>query len=86
MILKPGYQRRLDQKMFESKVFADAAIGDLACIWQGRTKFMLDMFFEIQSVGKILTSIAILKLVEDGILYIDQPVREWINEFIQKDF
>ena len=94
-VLNRHIQGLIDEKLIWSgsnclwrngKVFADAAIGELACLWQGRTKFMPDTFFEIQSVGKILTAIAILKLAEDGILYIDQPVREWIDEFNQKDF
>lgn len=68
------------------KVFANAAIGDLAVEWQGRDKFLPDTLFEIQSVGKLFTAIAILKLMEDGILYLGQPVREWIAEFDVDDF
>ncbi len=63
------------------KVFANAAIGELAVEWQGRKKFLPDTLFEIQSIGKVFTAIAILKLMEDGILYLGQPVREWISEF-----
>lgn len=94
-LLNRHIQSLIDEKLIWSgsyclwrngKVFADAAIGELACPWQGRTKFMPDTFFEIQSVGKMITAIAILKLAEDGILYINQPVREWIDEFNQKDF
>lgn len=65
----------------QGKVFADAAIGSLACPWQGRTAFLPDTFFEIQSVGKVFTAIAILKLMEDGFLYLGQSVREWLPEF-----
>lgn len=68
------------------KVFANAAIGSLAVEWQGRDKFMPDTLFELQSVGKVFTAIAILKLMEDGILYLGQPVREWIAEFDVDDF
>lgn len=68
------------------KVFANAAIGSLAVEWQGRDKFLPDTLFELQSVGKVFTAIAILKLMEDGILYLGQPVREWIAEFDVDDF
>ncbi len=68
------------------KVFANAAIGDLACEWQGRDKFLPDTLFEIQSVGKVFTAIAILKLAEDGVLNLGQPVSEWIAEFDTEGF
>lgn len=65
----------------KGKVFANAAIGSLAVTWQGREFFLPDTLFELQSVGKVFTAIAILKLMEDGILYLGQPVREWLAEF-----
>ena len=68
------------------KVFADAAIGSLACPWMGNTVFRPDTLFEIQSVGKVITAIAILKLMEDGILYLAQPVKDWISEFDAEGF
>lgn len=68
------------------KVFADAALGNLACRWHERTKFMPDTFFEIQSITKVFTALAILKLAEDGILYLGQPVSEWIDEFSAEEF
>lgn len=68
------------------KVFANAAIGNLACNWMGNSKFWPDTLFEIQSVGKLITAIAVLKLMEDGFLYLDQPVKEWISEFDVEDF
>ena len=68
------------------KVFADAAIGTLACPWQGNHQFLPNTLFEIQSIGKLITAIAILKLMEDGILYLRQPVREWIPEFEEGDY
>lgn len=88
-------QSMIDQRMIWSgsyclwrhgKVFADTAIGNLACPWMGNTVFRPDTLFEIQSVGKVITAIAILKLMEDGILYLDQPVKEWISEFDGEDF
>ncbi|MBP5609616.1 MAG: beta-lactamase family protein, partial [Lachnospiraceae bacterium] len=68
------------------KVFADAAIGNIACEWMGNTEFMPDTLFEIQSVGKAITAIAVLKLLDDGLLYPDQPVAELIKEFDTGDF
>ena len=68
------------------KIFADAAIGNLAHEWQGRSRFMPDTFFEIQSVTKVFIAIAILKLAEDGMLYLGQPACEWIEEFKVKDY
>lgn len=94
-VLNRHIQSMIDEKLIWSgsyclwrhgKVFADNSVGELACPWQGRKKFMPDTFFEIQSVGKLITAIAVLKLAEDGILYLDQPVREWIDEFNQVDF
>lgn len=68
------------------RVFANAAIGNLAVEWQGRRRFLPDTLFELQSVGKVFTAVAILKLMEDGILYLGQPVREWIPEFDKDGF
>lgn len=68
------------------KIFADTAIGTLACSWMGNDLFRPDTLFEIQSVGKLITAIAVLKLMEDGILYLGQPVMEWIPEFAVPEF
>ncbi|MBR4083614.1 MAG: beta-lactamase family protein [Lachnospiraceae bacterium] len=68
------------------KVFADSAIGTLACEWQGNNAILPNTLFEIQSIGKMITAIAILKLMEDGVLYLGQPVKEWIPEFEEGDF
>lgn len=68
------------------KVFADAALGNIACTWQGRDKFMPDTFFELESVTKMMTAVAILKLAEDGMLYLQQPVYEWMDEFRREGF
>lgn len=95
LVLNHHIQRLIDEKIIVSgsyclwrrgKVFADAALGNLACEWQGREKFMPDTFFEIQSVTKVFIAIAILKLAEDGILYFDQPVYEWLDEFRKDGF
>lgn len=68
------------------KIFADAALGSLAREWQGRKLFTPDTFFEIQSVTKVFIAVAILKLAEDGMLYLGQPACEWIEEFNVKDY
>ncbi len=68
------------------KVFADAAMGSIACEWMGNTEFKPDTLFEIQSVGKVITAIAVLTLLDDGLLYLDQPVAELIKEFDTGDF
>ena len=94
-VLNRHIQSLIDEKMIVSgsyclwrhgKVFADAALGNLARERHGRTKFMPDTFFEIQSVTKVFVAIAILKLAEDGILYLGQPVYEWIDEFAADEF
>ena len=68
------------------KVFADAAIGTLARPWMGNSLFQPDTLFELQSVGKVFTALAILKLMEDGKLHLDQPVKDWLPEFDEGDF
>lgn len=70
----------------DGKVFANNAIGTLATSWMGNTEFTPDTLFEIQSVGKLITAIAVLKLAEDGCLYLGQPVKEWIPEFDEVGF
>ncbi len=68
------------------KIIADKAMGTLACEWCGNNLFDPDTLFEIQSVGKVFTAAAILKLMEDKKLYPDQPVKEWIPEFNTGEF
>ena len=94
-VLNRHIQSLIDEKMIVSgsyclwrhgKVFADAALGNLAREWHGRTKFMPDTLFEIQSITKVFVALAILKLAEDGILYLRQPVHEWIDEFDADEF
>ena len=68
------------------KVIADRAMGTLACEWCGNKLFEPDTLFEIQSVGKVFTAIAILMLTEEGKLCLDRPVKEWIPEFDTGEF
>lgn len=95
IVLNRHIQKMIDEKIILSgsyclwrrgKVFADAALGNLACEWQGRSRFMPDTFFELQSITKVFTAISILKLAEDGLLYLGQPVCEWMDEFDIPDF
>lgn len=88
-------QSMIDEKMIWSgsyclcrngKVFANNAIGTLATPWMGNTLFTPNTLFEIQSVGKLITAIAIIKLAEDGCLYLGQLVKEWIPEFDEDGF
>ncbi len=67
-------------------IFANKALGALACEWQGRTHLMPDAFIDLQSVTKMMTAVAMLKLVEDGMLHLEQPVHEWIEEFRTGEF
>lgn len=94
-VLNRHMQSMIDRGMIRSgsycllrngKVFADAATGFLAAPWQGRDRFLPDTFFEFQSVTKMMTAAAILKLAEDGILCLDQPVSDWIGEFASGEF
>ncbi len=68
------------------KIFANNAIGTLATSWMGNRLFTPDTLFEIQSVGKMFTAIAVLKLAEDGGLYLGQSVSDWIPEFDKDGF
>lgn len=68
------------------KVFADTALGKLARPWQERERFQPDTFFELQSITKIITAVAVLKLAEDGVLYLDEPAVDWLDEFDVGEF
>ncbi len=41
-----------------------------------------DTLFRIDSVSKNLTSLAILKLVEEEKLGLDDPIRDWVEDSI----
>lgn len=65
----------------EGKVFVDNALGSLSFEEEDTRVFEPDTIFAIASITKLFTSIAILKLVEDGRLRLDQPVFEILEEF-----
>ncbi len=66
----------------EQSIFADNALGLTA---DGRP-FEPDTPYEIQSITKAITAAAVLKLTEDGLLWLDQPVSEIISEFGKEPF
>lgn len=59
------------------KVFAHAALGD---------KASTEERFDCQSITKMMTAVAVLKLAEDGVLHLEQPVCQWIPEFAVEEF
>lgn len=65
----------------EGKVFADNALGSFSFEEDDTREFEPDTIFSIASITKLFTSIAILKLVEDGQIRLDQPVGEILEEF-----
>jgi CubicO group peptidase (beta-lactamase class C family) len=68
------------------KIFADTAMGTIAAEMNGSDAFTPDTLFELQSVGKLITALAVLKLAEDGVLFLSQPVKDWIPEFDEEGF
>lgn len=68
------------------KMFANNALGDLDYSDRGGKKLRPDSTFAIASITKIFTAVAILKLVEDGMLTLDQPVADFISEFKARPF
>lgn len=65
----------------DNKLFADAAMGNLSCDEKDERRFMPDTIFRIASITKVITATAILKLVEDGKIRLDQCVGEILEEF-----
>lgn len=65
----------------DNKMFADVAIGSFSYDEKDNRKFTTDTIFSIASITKLFTAIAILKLVEDGKMRLEQPVGELLEEF-----
>ena len=89
-VLNGHFSRMLEKKEIISgsyclsrnnKVFTDAALGSLSYDEKDDRKFMPDTIFRIASITKLFTAVAILKLVEDGRMRLDQCVGEFIEEF-----
>lgn len=65
----------------EGKVFVDNALGSFSYEEEDTRVFEPETIFRIASITKLFTAVAILKLVEDGRIRIDQPVGEILEEF-----
>lgn len=68
------------------RMFANNALGDLDYSDRGGKKLLPTSTFRIASITKIFTAVAILKLVEDGMMTLDQPVGDFIPEFQKEPF
>lgn len=62
------------------KIFAHRSLGRL-CYDNDLAEFKPDSIRRIYSITKLFTAIALMKLVEDGLLYLEQPVMTVIEEF-----
>ncbi|BCN31498.1 serine hydrolase domain-containing protein [Anaeromicropila herbilytica] len=64
----------------DNKIFADVAMGKLSFKEEDERAFEPNSIFQIASVTKLFTAVAILKLFEDGKLRLDQSVGDFIEE------
>jgi serine-type D-Ala-D-Ala carboxypeptidase len=64
-----------------NKVFAEAAMGSFCYDEKDERPFTPDTIFRIASITKVFTAIAMLKLVEDGKMRLDQSLGDFIEEF-----
>lgn len=89
-VLNKHFQEMIDKKELLSasyclsrngKIFADAALGKFSYEEEDQRPFTPDTIFGIASITKLFTAVAILKLVEDGRMRLDQCVGEFIEEF-----
>ncbi|MGE5607037.1 MAG: serine hydrolase domain-containing protein [Bacteroidota bacterium] len=62
------------------KIFAHRSLGRL-CYDNDLAEFKPDSLRRIYSMTKLFTAIAVMKLIEDGMLYLEQPVKTIIEEF-----
>lgn len=62
------------------KIFTHRSMGRL-CYDNDTAELMPDSIRKIYSITKLFTAIAVMKLVEDGLLYLEQPVMTVIEEF-----
>lgn len=62
------------------KIFAYRSLGKL-CYDNDTAQFKPDSIRMLYSLTKLFTAIAVMKLVEDGLLYLEQPVGTVIEEF-----
>ncbi len=69
-----------------NKIFAHRGIGFLNYKEEDSRPFLPDSVYGIYSITKMVTAIAVLQLVEDGIIRLDQPVGEILLEFKDEPF
>lgn len=69
-----------------NKIFSHNTMGFLSYRDDDSRPFLPDSVYGIYSITKLVTSTAILQLVEDGLIRLDQPVGEIINEFNEPPF
>jgi len=65
----------------KGKVFAHGAIGKKSFHKDDNTPVQPDSVRFIASITKVFTAVAIMKLVEDGVMRLDQPVGEILPQF-----
>ena len=65
----------------DDKLFSNTAIGKFCYKKSDERPFLPDTMFSIASITKLFTGVAILKLVEDGMMRLDQSVGELLEEF-----
>lgn len=89
-LLNRHFQSMIDRKLILSgsycmarngKIFADNALGHFANDERFDKPFQPETIYSIASITKEIVAVAILKLVEDGLIRLDQPVWEIIEEF-----
>ncbi|MBN2533941.1 MAG: beta-lactamase family protein [Spirochaetales bacterium] len=64
----------------EGKVFVHKAMGQLKYNDPG-SEFQTDSLRMIASITKVFTAVAVMQLIEQGLLYLEQPVAAIIKEF-----
>lgn len=89
-VLEKHFDKLLDEKKIVSasyclsrnqKVFVDNGMGSFSYQEDDNKPFQPDTIFRIASITKVFTAVAMLKLAEDGLLRLDQPVADFIEEF-----
>jgi CubicO group peptidase (beta-lactamase class C family) len=64
----------------KGNMIAKGAIG-AGSGFESSVKMNADIHFRIASITKLLTAAAVMTLVEDGLILIDQPIQNYIKEF-----
>jgi Beta-lactamase class C and other penicillin binding proteins len=89
-LMREHYAARIDSGKIQAasfllardgEVFAHEAAGKLSYKPEDDRPFMPDSIKRIASITKIVTATAVMKLVEDGKIWLEQPVKDFIPEF-----